>query len=58
MKYSVILATVAFILSLCAAEADPMPVGSETMPLQADQSDRRQNGQKLTPNSPKHRQQK
>jgi len=34
MKYSIILATVAFFLSLCAAEADPMPVGSETMPLQ------------------------
>jgi hypothetical protein len=34
MKHSNVLTTVAFILSICAAEAGPMPVGTDTMPVQ------------------------
>ncbi|MDR3613317.1 MAG: hypothetical protein P4L53_07110 [Candidatus Obscuribacterales bacterium] len=33
MKFSILLANAAFILSLCAAYAGPTPVGTDTMPL-------------------------
>jgi hypothetical protein len=34
MRYSAILVTFAFFLSICVCDAGPMPIGTDTMPIQ------------------------